>query len=138
VKKNTILFIAIALITICSFSLAEADTGKIIPDDFMWLVVICCIAILVFIIIFLSTLIKLLFLKKKKKEPRNLILIILLTVLLPIIWLYAEANFHLLFNIESKYDYKIKEMFNNGITLLAAIFGMILGFIIKKNLDLKR
>ena len=137
-KKNTILFIAIALVSIFSFSMAKADTGKIIPDDFLWFVVICCIAILVFIIIFLSTLIKLLFLKKKKKEPRNLILIILLTILLPVIWLYAEANFHLLFNIESKYDYKIKEMFNNGITLLAAMFGMILGFIIKKILDLNR
>jgi uncharacterized membrane protein len=112
--------------------LAKADTCKIIPDEFLWLLVISCLAILIFAIIFTSTLIKLLFLKKQKKEPRNLILIILLSILTPFIWLYAEANFHLLYNIESKYDYRIKEVFNYGITFLAAVFGMILGFIIKK------
>ena len=49
-------------------------------------------------------------------------LIIHLTVLLPVSWLYAESNFHLLFNIESKYDYKIKEMFNNDATELYLSF----------------
>jgi uncharacterized membrane protein len=131
-KKNTIIFFALAFLSVSSFSLAKADTGKIIPDEFLWLLVISCLAILIFAIIFTSTLIKLLFLKKQKKEPRNLILIILLSILTPFIWLYAEANFHLLYNIESKYDYRIKEVFNYGITFLAAVFGMILGFIIKK------
>jgi multidrug efflux pump subunit AcrB len=131
-KKNTIIFFALAFLSVSSFSLAKADTGKIIPDEFLWLLVISFLAILIFAIIFTSTLIKLLFLKKQKKEPRNLILIILLSILTPFIWLYAEANFHLLYNIESKYDYRIKEVFNYGITFLAAVFGMILGFIIKK------
>jgi hypothetical protein len=131
-KKNTIIFFALAFLSVSSFSLAKADTGKIIPDEFLWLLVISCLAIFIFAIIFTSTLIKLLFLKKQKKEPRNLILIILLSILTPFIWLYAEANFHLLYNIESKYDYRIKEVFNYGITFLAAVFGMILGFIIKK------
>jgi multidrug efflux pump subunit AcrB len=131
-KKNTIIFFALAFLSVSSFSLAKADTGKIIPDEFLWLLVISFLAILIFAIIFTSTLIKLLFLKKQKKEPRNLILIILLSILTPFIWLSAEANFHLLYNIESKYDYRIKEVFNYGITFLAAVFGMILGFIIKK------
>lgn len=131
-KKNIIIFFAVALLSVSSFSLAKADTGKIIPDEVLWLLVISCFAILIFAIIFISTLIKLLYIKKQKKEPRNLILIILLTILTPVIWLNAEANFHLLYNIETKYDYRIKEVFNYGVTFLAAMFGMILGFIIKK------
>lgn len=131
-KKNIINFFAVALLSVSSFSSAKADTGKIIPDEVLWLLVISCFAILIFAIIFISTLIKLSYIKKQKKEPRNLILIILLTILTPVIWLYAEANFHLLYNIETKYDYRIKEVFNYGVTFLAAMFGMILGFIIKK------
>jgi hypothetical protein len=131
-KKNIINFFAVALLSVSSFSSAKADTGKIIPYEVLWLLVISCFAILIFAIIFISTLIKLSYIKKQKKEPRNLILIILLTILTPVIWLYAEANFHLLYNIETKYDYRIKEVFNYGVTFLAAMFGMILGFIIKK------
>ncbi|MFN5628283.1 MAG: hypothetical protein ACK48W_03250 [Bacteroidota bacterium] len=131
-KKNIINFFAVALLSVSSFSSAKADTGKIIPYEVLWLLVISCFAILIFAIIFISTLIKLSYIKTQKKEPRNLILIILLTILTPVIWLYAEANFHLLYNIETKYDYRIKEVFNYGVTFLAAMFGMILGFIIKK------
>jgi hypothetical protein len=61
-----------------------------------------------------------------------LILIILLSILMPIIWLFLEANFHLLFSIEIKTNYRIKEFFNYGIAFLSAILGIGLGYIIKK------
>jgi hypothetical protein len=38
----------------------------------------------------------------------------------------------LLYSIETKYDYRIKEIFNNGITIIIAMLGMGLGFSIKK------
>jgi len=119
------------LSTFC-FSLAKADTGKIIPDEFLWFLVIGFVSIVILVVLFISTIIKLLFRKNNKKEPKNLILIILLTILPPIIWLYIEANYHLLYSIETKYDYRIKEIFNNGITIIIAMLGMGLGFSIKK------
>jgi len=132
VKKNIISLFDITLLSTCSFSMAKADTGKIIPDEFLWLLVIGFVSLLIFVVLFISTLIKLLFRKNNKKEPKKLILIILLTILPPIIWLYLEANYHLLYNIETKYDYRIKEIFNNGISIVIAMLGMGLGFIIKK------
>jgi heme/copper-type cytochrome/quinol oxidase subunit 2 len=131
-KKNIISFFATTVLSTCSFSLAKADTGKIIPDEFLWLLVIGFVSLLILVVLFISTIIKLLFRKNNKKEPKKLILIILLTILPPIIWLYAEANYHLLYNIETKYDYRIKEIFNNGIAIVIAMLGMGLGFIIKK------
>lgn len=131
-KKNILKFFAFALVSVCGFSWVKADTGKIIPDEFLWLLAISSIVILIFAVVFISTVIKLLFKRKQKKEPRYLILIILLTIISPVVWLYAEANFHLLYAIESKYDYRIKELFSYGITFLAAVVGMVLGFIIKK------
>jgi nitrogen fixation/metabolism regulation signal transduction histidine kinase len=131
VKKKIISFFATIVLSTCSFSLAKADTGKIIPDEFLWLLVIGFVSLLILVVLFISTIIKLLYRKNNKKEPKKLILIILLTILLPIIWLYAEANYHLLYNIETKYDYRIKEIFNNGIAIVLAMLGMGLGFIIK-------
>lgn len=131
-KKNILSFLVTTVLSTCSFSLAKADTGKIIPDEFLWLLVIGFVSILILVVLFISTTIKLIFRKNSKKEPRKLILIILLTILPPIIWLYIEANYHLLYNIETKYDYRIKEIFNNGIAIVIAIMGMGLGFIIKK------
>ena len=131
-KKNILSFLVTTVLSTCSFSLAKADTGKIIPDEFLWLLVIGFVSILILVVLFISTTIKLIFTNNKKKEPRKLILIILLTILPPIIWLYIEANYHLLYNIETKYDYRIKEIFNNGIAIVIAIMGMGLGFIIKK------
>lgn len=131
-KKNIISFFATTILVTCSFSLAKADTGKIIPDEFLWLLAIGFVSLLIFVVLFISTLIKLLFRKNNKKEPKKLILIILLTILPPIIWLYAEANFHLLYTIETEYDYRIKEIFNKGISIILAMLGMGLGFIIKK------
>ena len=119
------------LSTFC-FSLAKADTGKIIPNEFLWFLVIGFVSIVILVVLFISTIVKLLFRKNNKKEPKNLILIILLTILPPIIWLYIEANYHLLYSIETKYDYRIKEIFNNGITIVIAMLGMGLGFSIKK------
>lgn len=131
-KKNILPFFVILVLSTFCFSLAKADTGKIIPDEFLWFLVIGFVSIVILVVLFISTIIKLLFRKNNKKEPKNLILIILLTILPPIIWLYIEANYHLLYSIETKYDYRIKEIFNNGITIIIAMLGMGLGFSIKK------
>jgi nitrogen fixation/metabolism regulation signal transduction histidine kinase len=131
-KKNTIVIFSIALILTLYSSLANADTGKIIPDEFLWLLLTVGIALLVFTVFFLSTLIKLIYRKNKEKEPKKLTLIILLTILPPIFWLYAEANYHLLYTIESNSDYKTKEIFNKAIAILTAMLGMGIGFVLKK------
>jgi hypothetical protein len=131
-KKNIISVFATIFLYTCTFSLAKADTGKIIPDEFLWVLVIGLLSLLIFIVLFISTLIKLLLRKNNKKEPKNLILIIMLTILPPTVWLYAEANYHLLYNIETKYDYRIKEIFNKSISFVIAMLGMGIGFIIKK------
>jgi hypothetical protein len=132
VKKNTIQFFATAYLSTCIFSSAKADTGKIIPNEFLWLLVVGFFSLLIFLVLFLSNIIKLLYIQKNKEKPNMLILIILLSILLPIIWLFLEANFHILFSIETKTNYRIKEFFNYGITFLSAILGIGLGYIIKK------
>jgi hypothetical protein len=132
VKKNTIQFFATAFLSTCILSSAKADTGKIIPNEFLWLLVVGFFSLLIFLVLFLSNILKLLYIKKNKENPNMLILIIILTILLPIIWLFLEANYHLLFSFETKYNYRIKEIFNYVITFLSAILGMGLGYIIKK------
>ena len=81
---------------------------------------------------FFIHLIKLLFRKNNKEEPKKLVLIILLTILPPVIWLFARANYHLLYDFETKYDYRIKEIFNKVIAIVTAMIGMGLGFILKR------
>ena len=131
-KKNNIPFFVTALVSTCTFSLVKADTGKIIPDEFLWSLVIGFITLLTFVVLFSSTLIKLLFRKNYKEEPKKLVLIILLTILPPVIWLFARANYHLLYDFETKYDYRIKEIFNKVIAIVTAMIGMGLGFILKR------
>jgi hypothetical protein len=50
----------------------------------------------------------------------------------PVIWLFARANYHLLYDFETKYDYRIKEIFNKVIAIVTAMIGMGLGFILKR------
>jgi hypothetical protein len=131
-SKNIISLFCITLLFTFSFSLAKADTGKIIPDEFLWLLVIGFVSLLVFVVFFISTLIKLLFRRNNKKDSGKLVLIILLTILPPIIWLYAEANYHLLFSIETTFGYRVKEIFSNVISVVVSMLGMALGFLVKK------
>jgi hypothetical protein len=131
-KKNINSFFVVAFISICSFSVAKADTGKIIPDAFVWSLAIAFLLVLVFAYLLISALVKFFYKKNDKNESKKLFLILLITILPPMIWLYAEANYHLLYEVEAKYDYRIKEIFNKLIAIIVAMLGMGAGFIIKK------
>jgi hypothetical protein len=132
VSKNIISLFCLTLLFTLSFSLAKADTGKIIPNEFLWLLVIGFVSLLVFVVFFISTLIKLLFRRNNKKDSGKLVLIVLLTFMPPIVWLYAEANYHLLFSIETTFGYRVKEIFSKVISVVVSMLGMALGFLVIK------